>query len=857
MTPPDPFPTAALLAESAWLHRLALRLVAEPAGAADAAQETLAKALERPPARPVVLRRWLATVLRNVVRQERRGRGRREAREQSVPRVHAVEPTDELAARLELHAALVAAVRALGEPLRTTVALRFLEDLPVGEVARRTGVPEKTVYSRLERALAELRARLDKGYGQRSAWAGLLVPFLPSVPFLEPAPALPTLGAPLAPLLAMSTLWKWSSACAALAAVGFLAVRTLSTPGSRGPAPTHAVGAAAPAELDEPPRALSAAPAAEREARAAAPTSSAPEAAPPPVTGSEPVPTFVGRVLDLERRPVAGLEVFHESVSVQDPAEPVTLSGRARSGTDGSFELPRPAKPCRILAEGRGYATVLAPHLAGPPPPEPPVVFVAPAARYAGRVVDAAGAPIAGAEVGIYLDQGFVRTLRPGTLVPSFALAKGSSDAEGRFALGPVGGCASAHVSAGAPGFRTAKLSLPAESAEGLELVLEPAQDDRPSLAGRVQHRDGRPAAGAWVSHGARAERTDEEGRFELVLEEDSRPERVRAILAGFLPAEQELAGLAEAERHELVLVLGGEALAIHGRVLDGKGEPLAGVQVWTDDGERFGDIERQLGDVSFSLTHALETVIAGADSAQRDGRRTRSDAAGSFALTGMVARRYALWAVDPRTHELAGPLEVAAGSDDVVLTLAGEPRERVAGRVLSYAGTPVAGVGVGVERARTGPDGVVRKHRADDGARVTTDAEGRFEFPSLCVTGTRLVLSSSDAPREAVVELAAEDDLEHLELAFAATCHLRVHLDDPSRATSLELRDERDEPLNVSFQIGGVLCLSSGVQIEGGTSDVLTTDESARTLVLRKGNEESERIPLHLVPGAINELRP
>jgi DNA-directed RNA polymerase specialized sigma24 family protein len=79
--PPDPRLASARLSESSWLHRLALRLVAEPERAADAAQDTLARELERPPAATVPLRRWLAAVLRNVVRQERRGHARLTHRE--------------------------------------------------------------------------------------------------------------------------------------------------------------------------------------------------------------------------------------------------------------------------------------------------------------------------------------------------------------------------------------------------------------------------------------------------------------------------------------------------------------------------------------------------------------------------------------------------------------------------------------------------------------------------------------------------------------------------------------------------------------------------------------------------------
>jgi hypothetical protein len=109
--------------------------------------------------------------------------------------------------------------------------------------------------------------------------------------------------------------------------------------------------------------------------------------------------------------------------------------------------------------------------------------------------------------------------------------------------------------------------------------------------------------------------------------------------------------------------------------------------------------------------------------------------------------------------------------------------------------------------------------------------------------------------PREASFDLAAEPDLEELHLELAATCHLRVHLRDPERADGLALRDARDVPLEISFQLGGVLCVAQGVQLRDGVSDLIATDESAVTLVLSKGADETERIPLRLAPGEVNEI--
>ena len=59
----------------------------------------------------------------------------------------------------------------LEEPYRSTVALRFFEDLPPRKVAARMGVPVNTVRSRLRRALASMRLELDREFSDRRTWA--------------------------------------------------------------------------------------------------------------------------------------------------------------------------------------------------------------------------------------------------------------------------------------------------------------------------------------------------------------------------------------------------------------------------------------------------------------------------------------------------------------------------------------------------------------------------------------------------------------------------------------------------------------------------------------------------------------
>ncbi len=854
MSPPDSSSPRALLEQSAWLHRLARRLVAEPARAEDAAQEALLAGLARPPAAAVPLRRWLAGVLRNLVRQERRGAARRAAREAARADALEGEAADELAARLELQERLVALVRALPEPYRTTVALRFLDDLAPREVAARMGVPVKTVHTRIERALARLRAELDRAHGGRAAWATLLVPLAVAPAPLVPAAPAAAGPAVLAPLLAMGTLWKWTGAAAALALIGLVVVQ------QRGPSPARArtplASAPASAEL-APPASAAPAPASEpvREPLAA-------EAAPPVLASAEIAPEaaasrrLAGRVIDVERRGIGGLTVRFEPTSYPErPAEVRAEHPPVESGVDGAFELALPLERGRLLAEGRGWATLLAFGLNGEMPPEPPLVVVAPARAYGGSVVDVHGAPLPSVELAVRLTSARASELVPGSFAGSVPLARFRTGADGRFLVQDVAFVEGVGLEAEVGDYERLRQELPPEDALDLVVVLRPVALEGPALAGLVRFADGSPAEGAWVSAGGRPTRARADGSFVLALEPGEEPASVRAAHPGFLPARRELAGLTPAARASLVLELGAPALEIAGTVVDGAGRPIAGAQVWTSDGEAFGMLSRRFGEVDFYVPTDVEEVLVSTEEGWRDGRETRSDAAGRFRLRGLLERDYALLAMHPVTQEITWLPAVRAGDGRVALVLAGEPTREVRGRVVNFAGEPVEGALVRVFRKRALPDGSHAFRQADHDFHAVSDAEGRFRFEALCVAGTHILLNGETIASPQDRALDEEPDLLDVVFRAPAVCHLRVFLADPARADSLMLLDERDQPLSLSFLVGSVTLGSEAVTIENGASDLIQTDESARVLVLSKGGQK-ERIPIRLLPGQVNELR-
>ncbi len=167
-----------------WLRRLAVRLVQDPHVAEDVVQDTVVAALTHAPSQPRepgAARAWLARVLRNVVRQGHRAARRRAAREREHGTVEATAATTEVVEELAWHRTLVEQVEALAEPYRSTIVLRFLRERSPRDIAAEQGVAVKTVYTRIDRGLAQLREALDRRHGgDRRSWVAAVATFASS-----------------------------------------------------------------------------------------------------------------------------------------------------------------------------------------------------------------------------------------------------------------------------------------------------------------------------------------------------------------------------------------------------------------------------------------------------------------------------------------------------------------------------------------------------------------------------------------------------------------------------------------------------------------------------------------------------
>jgi RNA polymerase sigma-70 factor (ECF subfamily) len=151
--------------------RTAYVITGSAADAEDAAQEGLVKAYRalatfRPGAEP---RPWLLRIVANEARNRVRSTGRRHKLELRLAegyRPGGAAPSPEAAAvAAEDRSRLLSLVNELSDEDRLVISSRYLLELSGEETAAALGIAEGTVKSRLSRALARLRARVEEVSG--------------------------------------------------------------------------------------------------------------------------------------------------------------------------------------------------------------------------------------------------------------------------------------------------------------------------------------------------------------------------------------------------------------------------------------------------------------------------------------------------------------------------------------------------------------------------------------------------------------------------------------------------------------------------------------------------------------------
>jgi len=142
-------------------YRRLVALVAVLAGslgeAEEAVQDAFVQALGRPLAEIDDPEAWLYRVAANRVRS----RWRRAIVARRHAAGNAVEPVDVSHTRFDERATLIAALRRLPMAQREALALHYMADLPIAEIALRLDVPVGTVKARLSRGRDALRQVLS------------------------------------------------------------------------------------------------------------------------------------------------------------------------------------------------------------------------------------------------------------------------------------------------------------------------------------------------------------------------------------------------------------------------------------------------------------------------------------------------------------------------------------------------------------------------------------------------------------------------------------------------------------------------------------------------------------------------
>lgn len=851
----------ALLAHAGWARALAQSLVRDSDGAEDLVQRAWLAALRNPPDAAIPPRRWLAAVMRNFARDDARASASRAERERVVARSERMPGCDSLDEAASAQERLLAAVRELPEPSRSAVWARYYEGLAPRQIAAREGLPVGTVKTRIARGLDALRKQLDREHGgDRERWLAAFAPlaFGTETP-LAPIVGSPTLASPLVPTLttlAMNAKLK-VAALIALVVCGsglWMATRHADVaPVADDVEPAPALALAQPEARTEP-----FASGVEAASRVAVENDTIPAAAPIAVPEVE----RLGTVVDLEQRPVAGLEILEGW-----DRRPISREGQqVTSDVRGRFAIGGDVKIGFVTAEGTGWTTLYSTLRASQDGTDEFVIVVARERSVRGSVVDAVGTPVAGAVVEHKVHES-VRLALGEILRGSVEMAFTTrSDEQGSFELFAPN--AEARIEARAENHRPGSQAITGGDLDRVVVVLPDPEPSAILLRGRVVDQGGGGVDRATVTLASTSVRSGPDGAFTLATTRDAlaaeqlttpdgkpplgpMPLYLRAAKRGQLPAEQRLPAIEELERagqdETWLLVLGGPPLSIEGRVVDSDGKPVAGANVFLIDTQPFGTIDVEVGNTSLVSHQSIEQFLTGASIYQP---RCDTDADGAFRFDGLQPREYR---VDIGKHDIpatgmSAPIRAGSKGIEVVLDTSG-PRADLAGRVVDRGGEPIAGARVHVAVTRPDSEDFI------GGPSQLTDAAGRFAFQAVRGSQFRLQVEMTDIVADPL-EVLPGDRFGDLVITVARRAYMQVDLGGRSEfADSARFVDARGEtiPLEVKRTTlsDGIATSSQETALElpivAGRSDVGSTAERDCTCVLSKGGVEVARIPVRL----------
>ena len=300
------------------------------------------------------------------------------------------------------------------------------------------------------------------------------------------------------------------------------------------------------------------------------------------------------------------------------------------------------------------------------------------------------------------------------------------------------------------------------------------------------------------------------------------------------------------------MLQLGAAAESIAGRVVNPRGDPLAGIAVFLDQA------------TLFSMTEGTRTVenLLGGDPGERI-TMFRTDEEGRFEIGGLLPRTYQLIALDLETGVQVRPPAIPAGSRglEIVLDLQ-RTWKPVEGRVVSPSGEPLAGVDVNAFFDATNVTFQGESVRTSNFllAGTSSDATGSFSLASvprehayLLVMGEGVVVTTFGLGEP--LGDSDSDSLDDLELVVPRRAHVQVILDNPDEADEVGFLDAAGEPLLLRVHRGKPGAPSTRSPFYSGRTDVLSVAEHAHTLLHYKDGEIVKRRSVVLSTDELNEL--
>jgi protocatechuate 3,4-dioxygenase beta subunit len=470
---------------------------------------------------------------------------------------------------------------------------------------------------------------------------------------------------------------------------------------------------------------------------------------------------IAGRVGDESGAPVAGARVrFARETNIRSLVRggPSAFLGRpgVTTGPDGSFRLRglAPDKNLTLEAAKAGYVTAKR-HgitLKSGEIVKDVALVVRRGLEARGRVLDAAGQPVIGAEIRISpADRGGARFFFQMAGM-NREKADATSGADGRFRVGGLE-AGEYGLSASREGYATKRVPSVTVRADGTNEWPPVVLAAGTPIAGLVRNSKGDPVVGAEVfvfggeAGGTRNSTTDPEGRFRLEGFNAERPVMMTIVADGYAALQRQVSPSPQ----EIVLVLKTSG-TIRGRV-----EDAATNRPITDFTASYAESEG-------GFAGGFRMVMAG-----RENEKTFQSPDGSFELGDVAPGKWSVRASSPgyRPSEVSG-IEVGEGETKEGVVVSLKKGGVVTGRVLDpRRGTGVPNASVdwseGSDPGMAPGRSLLARLGGGAATAVTTDADGRFRFDGL--PAGKITFSAShpdflDVSKQVELETEASVDL-------------------------------------------------------------------------------------------------